>query len=182
MALTPETGAGLADADSYCSLAFADAHHAARGITLWATMSTNEREQVLRRATDFMVQVYRSKWAGRRVTEAQALDWPRAWVPRQDFDRAPSTPPALLSGDLYYPSNVVPVEVQRACAELAYRGGFGPLAPDIERQTVREKLDTLEVEYDPSAAPYARYRAIENLLAPFLLQTASGIAARVVRT
>jgi len=180
--LIAEDGTGKADAESYCTLAFADAHHAARGITLWATMSEAEREQALRRATDFMVEKWRMLWAGARVSEVQALDWPRAWVPRQDYERAPATPPTSIRGELYYPANVVPLEVQRACAELAFRGGFGALAPDIERQTIREKLDTLEVEYSPHAVPYARYRAVENMLAPFLLRGASGMAAKVLRT
>lgn len=182
MALIPEDGTGLANADSLCSLAFADQHHADRGITLWASMTTAEREQALRRATDFMGEVYRRKWAGYRVKETQALDWPREWVPREPIERPPNVAPLSIFNATYYPSDAVPLEVQRACAELAYRAGFGPLAPDVERETLREKLDVLEVEYNPNAPAFVSYRAVENLLAPFFKRTVSTVAARVVRT
>ena len=44
----------------------------------------------------------------------------------------------------------------------------GEMAPDIGRVTTREKVGPLEVEYAPGA-PYVRYRAIDNLLAPLLI-------------
>lgn len=44
MALEVEDGSGKANADSYISVADADAYFAARGITLWATMQEVEKE------------------------------------------------------------------------------------------------------------------------------------------
>ena len=40
MALETETGTGSATAESFCSVADADTYHAARGTTLWATLTT----------------------------------------------------------------------------------------------------------------------------------------------
>jgi hypothetical protein len=175
MALIVETGTGLADAESYATLAQADDYHAARGITLWATMSEAEREQALRRATDYMVQAYRTRWAGVRKTDTQALDWPRYDVPRRDG------PGALLYGPSFYPSDAVPVEVRNACAELAYRGAAGPLMADKTRSNyvTREKVDVIEVEYAAWAPTSESYRAVEALLSPML--TTSGASVRLVR-
>ena len=72
MALNTEPGAALAD--SLCTVAQADAFHAARGNTLWAPLTTPEKEQALRRATDYMA-VYSSRWKGARQTlKFQAVD------------------------------------------------------------------------------------------------------------
>ena len=112
MPLTVETGTGSATAESYATVAQADAYLAARGHTAWADLETDVKEQSLRKATEYMFAAYSLRWAGYRMTATQALDWPRAYVPRV---------PAM-TGTLYYADNAVPVEVQRACAELALRG------------------------------------------------------------
>lgn len=160
MALITETGAGLPNAESLCSVADALAYQADRGITTWATLSTTEQEQALRRATDYIGQVYRTRWAGTRTTDTQALDWPRYDVPRTDG-------PGAFYGLSYYASDAVPIEVRDACAEMALRAAAGELSPDVGRVTRREKVGLLEVEYAPGVA-WTRYRAIDNLLAPFL--------------
>ncbi len=172
MALTVETGAALSNADSYCSVADALAWHAARGITTWATITTAEQEQALRRATSYMVEVYRMRWAGLRKTDTQALDWPRYDVPRPDVH-------GTVYGFSYYSDDVVPTEVRNACAELALRAAAGDLAPDVGRVTTREKVGPLEVEYAPGV-PWVRYRAIDNLLAPFLT-TSAGASTMLTR-
>lgn len=170
MALIVENGTGMSTAESYISVADADAYFSARNLTLWADagFSTTEKEGCLRRATDFLTASYRGRWTGRRASTTQALDWPRLDVPRSEAD-----------GSGFYPSDAVPVEVVRACAELAWRAAFGELAPDESRRTIREKVDVIEVEYDPNAPQSTRFRVVENLLAPFVV-SASG-AIRLVR-
>jgi hypothetical protein len=168
MALVTEDGTAKADAESYASLADADAYFTGRGNATWAALSTEAKEQALRKATDYMGQVYRMRWAGYRKTDTQALDWPRYAVPKPDF----------YAYYAYYGEDDVPAEVVRACCELAVRASASDLAPDVGRRKLREKVDVIEVEYDPSAAAYTTYRAIDALLAPLL--TAGG-SARVVR-
>jgi hypothetical protein len=180
MTLIVENGSGLADAESYISVADADTYFANRGYTLWDTMTEAEKEQALRRATDFTLQLYRLKWKGTRVTGTQALDWPRNWVIRDDYEFATLNGAQVIGGRQYYPADIVPVEVQRACAELAFRGASGELAPDIGQRTVREKVDVIEVEYDRYSPQFTQFRAIDNLLAPFLKDT-GGAVRRVVR-
>ena len=167
MPLTVEDGTGMAAAQSYISVADADTHFSARGITLWDTMLDVEKEQALTRATDYLVQVYRTRWMGDRVTATQALDWPREGVEVGGFD---------------IDEDVVPAEVKRACAEMAFKAASGELAADIERLTKREKVGPIEVEYSDNVLPYRVYRAIDNLLAPFLVNAGSRVFRQVIRT
>ncbi len=109
--------------------------------------------------TDYMEQVYGLKWKGARTTDTQALSWPRYDVCANGFD---------------VDSDVVPVAVQRACAEMALKAAAGELAPDVGRLAKREKVDVIEVEYESGAVPYVRYRAVDNLLAPYLDSVGGG--------
>lgn len=171
MALTVETGSGSASSESYASTSDVDTYQSNRGVTLWATLSTAEKEQALRRATTYMEQVYRLRWKGWRYTRDQALSWPRESVERLDYGL----------GD-YYETDAVPVEVVNACCEMAFKAAFGDLSPDIGRVTKREKVDVIEVEYEGGRAPFVRYRAIDNILAPLLKGDAGGDSfVRMVR-
>ena len=169
MALITEDGTGKADAESFCSVADASAYHAARGNTTWATITNTEMEQALRRATDYIEQIYRDRWEGSRVTTTQALSWPRSQVPFRDGGR--------LS---LYSSSIVPTEVKNACAEMAWKAAAGDLAPDIEQRVKREKVGPLETEYADYGPQFTQYRAIDNLLAP-LLTSVGGAFRKVVR-
>lgn len=170
MSLIVEDGSGIANAESYISVADATAYHAARGNAAWAALANDTlREQMLRKATGAMLQLYRSRWAGWRVSATQALDWPRAYVERTDFANLSSiTPPPNLLGAYYYPSNTVPADVQNACAELALRAISGDLLPDVGRVAKREKVDVIEVEYADGAPAVTTFRAVELMLQPYL--------------
>jgi hypothetical protein len=169
MSLIIETGAGLVDAESYISVADATAYHAARGNAAWANLASDTvREQMLRRATDYMEAIYRPRWAGVRKLTAQALSWPRYNVPIKDV---PITQ--------YYPSDAVPAAVAHACAELALRAIKGELAPDIGPLKKRVKVAVIETEYVIGATPYVRFRLIDRMLDPFMSGTADSI--RLVR-
>jgi hypothetical protein len=170
MSLVVEDGTARADAESFCSVTAATAYHAARGNAAWAALASDAvREQMLRKATDYMEQVYRSRWAGAKKTTAQALSWPRYYVPIKD---------AVMVQ--YYDSSSVPAVVANACAELALKAITATLAPDVGPQKRRVKVDVIETEYFESATGYIRYRAIENMLEPFL-GSGSGMNMKVVR-
>lgn len=178
MALVTETGTGSAASEAYASVVDADTYHAARGNTVWATLTTPVKEQLLRKATEYMVQVYRSKWNGWRVNLAQALDWPRQGVYLQDYGYP-------VNGEHYgtyqnlIANNIVPVEVSRACMDLALTASSGPLAPNIERLESSVSIGPLSVSYAPNAPAFVEYRAIDLLLRPYL-DVSSG--NRIVRT
>lgn len=157
MALVVEDGTGLATAESYISVADANARHTAFGNTGW-TGTDAAKEAALRRATAYMVQTYRARWKGERINSTQALDWPR-W--------------GAVVGNYTVPSDEVPTTVEDACADLALKALTADLSPDQERAVVREKVGSLETEYSPYSSQATRYTAIDALLGPFLTGSAS---------
>jgi hypothetical protein len=170
MALIVETGAIVAGAESYISVADADTYHANRANTAWD--SVDDKEAALRKATDYMVQMYRQRWKGFRKTSTQPLDWPRSLVALE---------PAVdgMDGTEYFtgaaftyivPNDTVPTEVKNACAEFALRAAVGELAADVDRLASSEKIGPITITYEPLATPLKRYVAIEALLGPFLSQ------------
>lgn len=173
MSLIVEDGTARADAESYMSVAEADTYHSDRGNAAW-TGTTPQKEQWLRKATEYMVQTYRERWLSFRVTATQALDWPRAWVQVKDAPYGYGSFAAMI------PNNVVPVEVKRACGELALQAISGDLAPALERVARREKVDVIEVEYDAGSPAYKRFRNVDMLLSPLL--RGSGAMSQLVRT
>ena len=163
MALEVEDGTGKANAESYCAVADATTYHANRGNAAWAAVADDAtREQLLRKATEYMTQEYRLRWAGSRVDTTQRLDWPRYDVPIKDAPAVYGSFPAV------YPFDTVPEEVANACAELALKAIDGPLAPDLTPPVTREKVGPIEVEYAQGTRQTTTYQAVDNLLAPFL--------------
>lgn len=175
MAIITEDGTGLSNADSYCSVAYADTYHSNYGNSSWAGLAIAAKEAALRKAARYMVQMFRQRWAGTRVKSTQALDWPRYDVPMNDAAGGYGGNPPVWA------YNVVPDLVLQACAELALKASVdGDLAPDIERLTKREKVDVIEVEYADGAPAYKRYIAVERMLAAFFGSAGSSMA--VVRS
>lgn len=168
MALVTEDGSGLADAESYISVNDATAYHAARGNAAWASMASDTvREQALRKATDYLGQTYRDRWAGYRISTTQGLDWPRYDVPRRDL------PGNAYSA--YYASDAVPAEVVRACAELALRAAAGDLTEDEDQRISAVSAGSVSVTFQQGSSPRKQYPAIDGLLRP-LLKSGGGIA------
>lgn len=169
MALETETGTASATAESYCSVATADAHHSARGMTNWATLLTEEKEQALRRATDYMTSVYGPLWAGLRATTTQALDWPRTGVPRPEiylgFWAPTEIPPALVKG----------------CAELALRAAAGELLGDQGREVVEQTVGPITTKYAAGSPQAKRYAAVDALLANLMTVPKGSGLMRLVR-
>ena len=77
MSLTIEDGSGVADANSFVTVAEATAYAAARGLSLPATDA--EKEQLLVKAADYLLSV-EDRFKGERVAADQALSWPRSNV------------------------------------------------------------------------------------------------------
>ena len=165
MALVTEIGTASSASESLCDVATALTYHADRGNAAWAVLTTAQQEQALRRATDYMERVYKAQWQGLRVNNTQALDWPRVGVTANGY---------------YVLSTIVPIPVQRACAELAIRASTGDLLSDTNQQKIKTKVGDIEVEYDKNSPQATQYSAVDALLSPYL-STNSGIAHRIVR-
>lgn len=162
MALIVEDGTAKADAESYISVADATIYHAARGNAAWAALASDTiREQLLRKATDYMLQYYRSMWKGLRATTTQLLDWPRANVELSDMG-------TYYGYGAILANNVVPLDIRTACADLALIAASGDLAPDIGQLVKREKIGPLETEYADNAPAYTIYRSVAMKLAPYV--------------
>ena len=171
MSLIIETGAGLANAESYAAVATADAYHLARLNASWALLDTPTKEASLRKATEYMVGQYRERWKGVRAGLVQALDWPRYNVQLDDV--------GISAIAAYVQSNVVPVEVQNACCVLALKASTGELASDLQR-TVKEKtIGPITTVYADGAPEAVRYRSVDMMLKPYLAgSTVSGVLVR----
>lgn len=175
MALIVEDGSVVAGAESYATVAFIKAYHLARGDSTVNDADDADVEAWARKATDYMMQVYRSRWKGTRVNATQALDWPRGYVYAE---------PALIGGIGEFPyllaDDIVPTEVQRACAELALRAMSASLAPDLTQGVISETIGPISTQYDRSTPQSPRYRAIDNMLAPYL-KAGGGASVQLVR-
>jgi len=168
MALEVEDGTGKATAESFISVTDASTYHTARGNAAWAALASDTvREQCLRKATDYMEQVYRSRWQGCRVSETQALSWPRYDVEVEGYA---------------IDSDIVPTEIKNACAELALRASAADLNPDLTQGVAREKVGQIEVEYDKASPQFTRYRAIDALLSPYLKAGGGGCSMGLIRS
>jgi hypothetical protein len=172
MTFTVENGQGLSDAESYISAADATTYHANRGNAAWAALASDTiREQMLRRATDYMVGMYRDRWKGYRILSTQALDWPRYEVPM------PDTVGGLVLN--YYPSDEVPAIVARACAELALRAIDGDLNEDLDAPVIEETVGPITTRYAQGARRTKSFPAVEAMLSSLL--EGSGGMLRVSR-
>lgn len=166
MALIIEIGNGGSDSESYIGVADADIYHSNRGNASWAGLTDAVKEQNLRKATDYIEQVYGQSFYGERVTATQALSFPRSGVYVNGY---------LIAND------VIPESLTRACAELALKAISETLSPDVGQQVKRKKVDVLEVEYADYSSSVKRYTAIDNLLAPLLASMPNSAFRKVVR-
>ena len=142
MALIVETGAIVANSNSYISTTNFETYATARSYTL-----VSGAETLLVQAMDWLEsQVFK----GVQFTRDQSLVWPRIGV--------------YVDGYLVN-STEIPQELINAQCEVAMAidAGYGPLA-DIARAVAREKVGPLEVEYSSSAAPFVVNRKIQNAL------------------
>lgn len=172
MALIVEDGTGKTNAESFISVADATTYHAARGNAAWAALASDTiREQCLRRATDYMEQAYRNRWAGYRVTSTQSLSWPRSWVPMEDVDYIAT----------YYPNDAVPVLVANACAELALKAATATLLSDQSQMVTSESVGPLAVTYDKYSNQEIRYASVDAMLAVMFSNGGSSIQMKVIR-
>lgn len=168
MSLIVEDGSIVTGAESYISVTDASTYHTARGNAAWAALASDTvREQCLRKATDYMEQVYRSRWQGCRVGETQALSWPRYDVEVEGYA---------------IDSDVVPDAVKRACAELALKVSSAELLADQSQGVLSEQVGPIAVTYDKSSPQRVRYPAIDAVLSPYLLANGGGCSMGLIRS
>lgn len=154
MALIVEDGSGKPDAESYASVAVADLRHSSLGNAAWAALSAGDKEIALRKATEWLGERFSGRWAGKRSTQTQALDWPRSCV---------------CIDDVAIASNALPAILVRATCDLALKSITTPLTADEGAQVKSETVGPLQVVYADRARQQTRFAAVENGLTPLLL-------------
>lgn len=157
MALIVEDGTGLANAESYASVATANAYHTAMGNAAWTGVDA-VKEAALRRATQYLDTRYR--YRGLPLTQTQALAWPRSYT---------------LSASLGYEwsqqfNDWPPSRLVDACCELALRALTGALYADQEAGRVKaETVGPISVTYAEQAnGGQVRYAIVDDLLGPLV--------------
>jgi|TARA_R100000030_G_scaffold9637_3_gene6597 hypothetical protein len=121
MAVTIDATAGGASANSYMTLAQADAYVEAMissaDVTAWSTGSDDTRNRALTAAAQ---RLDRERFIGARATDTQALQWPRTGVRKPDtyVNTYATGFPFRISED-YFTDTEIPDQIKRAQVELA---------------------------------------------------------------
>jgi hypothetical protein len=167
-----ETGAGLPTATSYCSLVFANAYHLKnkRTATAWAALSDTQKEYRLEHATEVIdCECYFEGTPAHLQPDEQALQWPRYGV----YDR----------NDIPIDGDEIPLDLQRATAELAYRLE----EKDLQKEPTRGILsvgagrNAVAVTFDPLREARVLVRSVVNFLKPFLANGGSNSFGKATR-
>lgn len=155
-----EDGTKVANANSYISVANFQTYASDRGITISGT-----EEDLLIQAMDYLENL---DFKGYRLTEDQALEWPRSEVPKFDI--------------YWYDTDEIPQLLIDGLCEvaLAIDAGNSPLS-NIDKSVKREKVDVLEIEYRDGGNDAVIVRKIMNKLKDLLRSNRGGISFVVDR-
>lgn len=139
--LIVEDGTGLPGAESYVSIADCQTYATAHGLTFAGTEP--EQEAKLRNATTYLDTEY--AYTGDRMTDAQALEWPRTVEP-----------------------GAIPRNIFAACCYLACRPG--QLWADVDSAAVTEEtIGPLTTKYAaPGNGGQTRFAAVDALVKRWL--------------
>lgn len=166
--LTVEDGSIVADANTYITLGEVRAYAEARA----AVVSEDDAvliPQVIS-AMDFL-EAHRAEFQGSKVSKEQALQWPREDVTLDGFDVEETEIPKPLK--------------DAQCQMVLEIAAGNDLQPNSTgREVIREKLDVLETQYQPSgtgAPPAPRFTRVAALLQPLLRSGASGALVSIGR-
>jgi len=156
MALTVETGAVIANADSYISVTDADAYFTKHGSPSdWTGLSSANKESALRYATTSLDSMF--EWTGEIVNNTQALAWPRDGATDDD--------------ERYYEFDTIPSQIKNAECELALYHVNNALNASYERggDIKREQVGPIVTEYFDGAPAEATF--------PILIRMVRGLGS-----
>lgn len=181
MPLIVEDGTMPKNANSYVSLADADAYLVQRG--LWEATPTDGGEATVSKKETAIIRAFDAlntlKWKGNVADWQRTIAWPRENVPMPG--------PKAKGKPEYLPSDMVPKAVVQAQIELAalIYGGLNPLAPverggkvvSMSESTKEGNLDVIggdsksySVTYSDSAPVETYLPAVYGILTPFLAE------------
>ncbi|URA06799.1 virion protein [Xanthomonas phage Langgrundblatt1] len=168
--ITVEDGTGVANANSYVSVADVKAYAEQRGVSLPST--DDEIAAMIIKATDYL-ESFACKYQGRKTDCAQSLQWPRTGV-------------VMCCED--FPSNQIPKQLKSAQASAVLIQNEGlVLQPNVTAQdyVIEETVGPITTKYaNPiQAGISATFTALESLLEPLFFASCGqvGFALRTVR-
>ena len=149
--LTVEDGTRPTGANTYASLADANAYWADRGNATWATATDDEKASALIQATDYLNGL---SWTGRKVA-IRTMAWPRNDVEVDGY--------ALGSDE-------IPEEVVQACCYMAGEivGGATPLAAQ-DRALTKLTAGAVSMEWDAASSQAPQYPALKSILRGYIV-------------
>ena len=153
--ITVETGTGSASSNSYISESDFETYASDRGVTL-----TGVSAELLIKAMDYIESI---NFKGYKYTDAQALQWPRGSVYVDGYS-------VLVTG--------IPTLLKDALCEVAIGvdTDADPLGNE-DRQTKKEKVGDIEVEYMDGSRNYTYLKAAHCKLTK-LMSGSSGVVIR----
>lgn len=161
MTLIVEDGSGLTNAESYLSVAEADAYNDLFCNGTWTSATTDQKEVALREATRYVDARFHGRWKGRRSHQLQALDWPRFNVVDAD--------------SFWIESDSIPKKLKDAVAQFALIAVAGEdLLPDLDKpgNIKKERLKAgsveREIEYVGGRSQTKQYRLADFLLKDYV--------------
>jgi hypothetical protein len=156
MAVTIDATAGGANANSYLTLADAqaiiDGMVEDADVTAWGSATDDQKNRALYTATQ---RLDRERFLGARATDTQALQWPRTGVRKPDtYVNTYATGFPFRISDDYFTDDEIPDQVKRAQVVLAVylnnnKDGIGLSGLEDYK---RVKLGNIEVEPDKTGA------------------------------
>ena len=151
MALIVENGTGLADAESYVSVADCGTYCTAHGLTAW-TGTDAAKEVALRIATQYLDTNYAFK--AEKTYVDQSLEFPRYFWEWDD---------PMMN------------RLRNACCELAVKALAGSLYQDVEpAHTIRVTVGPITKETRPiDNGGQVRYKQVDALLRPLVMGAGS---------
>lgn len=165
---------GGASANTYTTLAEADAYFLMRGNVEWAAALGPDREAALVRATFAMDAKWNGKWAGTKAAGTQRLAWPRV------ADREPLT--LLKDGDGFdIAADALPQALKDTCAEIALIELGARFLPVVQASSrvKRKKTDVLETEFFDDAPAVPEYPYIDQMLVGLVTSTGGAVTVGV---
>lgn len=163
MSLIVETGSGLPNAESYTSVADADAYFIARGSTEWTAIlpTTAAKEIALRLATQAIEVWFVGRWLGTRINQTMSLSWPRYSVYEDD--------------GYSVSSSAVPQRIKDATCELALRQVQGDsLIADLSEpgsiagESVTVGPISVATQYAGGKSQEKQYSIVDGLVSPYI--------------
>jgi len=155
------------NANTYVSIPYADQYFENMGgsfFTTWVSIAEDDKKRALIRGTQYIDSAM--VFIGEKLTDTQSLEFPRYGLPY-------NVPSGSDADPNYIPRKVLDATLEASKKSIgSLENGvttFVDLAPDKTRAVIKEKIDTLEVEYDKDSLVYdVSYSTIKNLLRDYL--------------